>query len=230
MKNTALGGHFIGRALFSAIGSVILLCTLCAGLGCPHAIAQEWRILAPAGDAKSCAGCTTGGLSCFGRNSCEAGCLTMVRFGCDTCERMEGPDPTCCPSCPVPCRPNRPCAGNGPFSLAADTCPSEGGVTRECWYYARRSRCTGNRCRYYLMESPLRCKNPPISGTPAQLSCVRQCLQARDALLGPGDRSDGGCPRLDPIIAYHKSCFVQCGYSEDDFPETLFRMFGRYDD
>jgi hypothetical protein len=40
-----------------------------------QARAQSFKILVPGHSGASCAGCTNGGLACFGLNSCEAGCL-----------------------------------------------------------------------------------------------------------------------------------------------------------
>lgn len=192
---------------------------------------QSFKILIPSPSGTDCAGCTNGGPACFGFNACDAGCLTQISFSCDTCQQTE--DKACCPSCSDSrCTPNIPCAGRTPYTVLADTCPTIGSAQGPCQYYARKSKCLNGHCKYYAIEAPTRCLSPPattVDLNAEQLSCIRQCLQASDAILDSGCSTADGCTRVSCIVNYHQQCFTTCGVSPLRFPARLFRWFGEHD-
>ncbi len=206
-------------------GLIVGLALLSASIG----YAQSFKILVPS-TGSDCAGCTNGGLACFGYNSCEAGCLDQVSISCDTCKPSD--TYSCCPSCPTPCSANLPCAGTTPNSVVADTCPQDPSASPGCQYYSRKSKCLDGKCKYYAVEAPRRCKDPPPTTADlnyAQLSCIRQCLQARDATLPSSCATASGCTKVDCIVSYHEDCFTQCGVSSSRFPGRIFRWAGDHD-
>jgi hypothetical protein len=91
-----------------------------------------FRINAKTDKKDICAGCTTGGLACFGLNSCEAGCVEKQTYDC--CGAFVGTGSACCPSCPGTCRPNLPCNVTG-NSIDLDACPEVGNAPRGCRPY-----------------------------------------------------------------------------------------------
>jgi hypothetical protein len=184
--------------------------------------------------ATSCAGCTTGGLACFGQNACGVDCI--VEEARDCCGNLMTAT-ACCPSCTkAGCKPNQPCllGGKEPNKILSDTCPPNPSVPAGCQYYSRRDLCTSAKCKYYNIESPKQCESPPPTvsavASAAELHCIRQCLQIADSALSSGDRNANGCPKPQPIISYHRACFTSCGISAEWFPENLFLLLGDYDE
>jgi hypothetical protein len=190
---------------------------------------MTWIVSVPTND--SCGGCTTGGLACFGLNTCQGGCLSEETRDC--CGKFQSAR-ACCPSCTTPgCSPNIKCAGaKKPNTIVSDTCPSVAGVPAECQYYARQNNCVGEKCKYYKLEAPKQCKSPPptVKFLPAPtLDCIRQCLQIADSKIAASDRNANGCPTFNVITSYHETCFEGCGVSKSRFPTRLFKWFGEYD-
>jgi hypothetical protein len=206
--------------------------------GARPARAQALTFNGPAHSGTDCAGCTTGGLSCFGKNACDDGCMSEYVMTCDTCDIAVAPmpGPACCTGCATPCSPNQPCSGKI-NRFVSNTCPTIAPAPAGCQYYALIEKCVSHEagrrigCKYYALEAPVRCITPPhpsnllLSPT---LDCIRQCLQITDALLHESGAVTE-CPKTKVISDYHDACFASCG-APDIFPSTLFQIFGNTDD
>jgi hypothetical protein len=178
-----------------------------------------FRINAKTDKKDICAGCTTGGLACFGLNSCEAGCVEKQNYDC--CGAFVGTGSACCPSCPGTCQPNQPCNVKE-NSIDLDACPAIGNAPRGCQYYTRRDSCAQGKCSYYQITGPMYCKEPPdttIGYPPLTHNCIRECLQVSDVQLGATERTSSGCPKRSEITRYHNRCFESCGVPEWLFPD-----------
>lgn len=206
-------------------GPAAVILTVLVAASVAHA--QSTKMTVPGPPGTLCGGCTTGGLSCFGMNTCASDCLAEIELSCDTCEKIgQG---TCCPSCTAPCRANKPCLGDRPYRIVADSCPSEPAASQKCQYYARAFKCKKSKCKYYDMTlhgNASTCEHAPDTETSA---CIRECLQVKDAMLTfPADKTKDGCPNVNFIVRYHEECFQQCGIP-DVFPSTFFRWLGNHD-
>jgi hypothetical protein len=214
------------RDALTVIGAAVTGAALTRGVQPSQAVPKCFvRTYRSTGFTSGCAGCTSqGGLTCFGLNDCQSGCLQCETR--DYCGKVIGLS-ACCPSCPDPCKPNQPCADfDAANNTVFDYCPNADDAPRECQYYSRKNECTGGKCSYYASLGPDNCKSPPpttIDLSDAELACIRQCLQVKDANL-PSDQLDAdGCPNADPIADYHDTCFEFCGASRWRFPTDLFK-------